>query len=380
MGFLEKYRDYSLISKILAYVLFFDAGTSVLGMFINMIRFEYYSFSIWTILYQAVPVIAGIIFLMNKHQDKIFKYAFSGALVLMKLIVLIRAIALGSPTFKYILTCFMGLVLAVGFAAYYLGVIRPAGKRNYLICMYILLGVAALFSIFNIGSVSIDKFALCALLAMFSYQETRAQNPTIVYAGMIGLAYYLVYMALGDLLGLFSVYMPGFFNSVNIILCMAVPLLVYDRVVPGEGQSLALDFSVFSGAAAPTYQQPMQQNGYQQPMQQNGYQQPAQPVQNNNFRQANAPVQNNNFQQANAPVQNNNFRQTNAPVQNNNFQQTNAPAQNMYQQTNIPTQTNAPAQQNNFDPMTGQPLNAQPQQNRFDPMTGEPLDPNGGQQ
>ena len=119
MGFLEKYRDYSLISKILAYVLFFDAGTSVLGMFINMIRFEYYSFSIWTILYQAVPVIAGIIFLMNKHQDKIFKYAFSGALVLMKLIVLIRAIALGSPTFKYILPCIVAVIVVYGLISYF---------------------------------------------------------------------------------------------------------------------------------------------------------------------------------------------------------------------------------------------------------------------
>ena len=38
MTFLEKYRDHSLIAKIFAYVMFLDAGTSILGMFIKMIR------------------------------------------------------------------------------------------------------------------------------------------------------------------------------------------------------------------------------------------------------------------------------------------------------------------------------------------------------
>ena len=318
MQFLEKYRDHSLIAKVLAYVMFLDAGTSILGMFIKMIRYEYYSFSIWTILFQAVPILAGLIFLLNKHHDKIFKMAFAGALVLTKLISLIRVITMdGNPSVKYVLTCFLQLVLAAAFAVYYLGIIRAIGRKFYFIFMYSILGVAAIFAIFNIGSVSIGTYAICAVLALYGYQEIRTQDSMFVYAGMIGAAYYVLYTALTGLLGMFSVYLPGFFRSVEIILCMAMPLLVYDRFVPGEGMPFALDFSALSGNSAPQQYAPV---GYQQSVQQNKFD----------------------------PM-------TGQPL---------APQQ--------------PVQQNNFDPMTGQPLTPQQpvQQNNFDPMTGQPIAPN----
>lgn len=335
MSFFEKYRDHSLIAKIMAYTLFFDAGTSVLGMFIKMIRYEYYSFSIWTILYQAVPVVAGLIFFLDKHHDKTFKLGFAGTYVAIRLIAMIRTIASGNPSFIYILTNFLSLVFAAAFALYYLGVIRPAGRNVFFMVMYGITGLSALFTIFGHSIPSVSTFAMCAVLAMYGYQETRAANPTVVYAGMIGTAYFVVYTVLSSLLGMFSVYLPSFFGHMNIVFCLAMPLLVFDRIVPGEGQPFAFDFGAITGQAA---QPPVQQ--YAQPMQQNGFA-PQQPVQQ--------PVQ---------PAQ---------PMQQNFDPMTGQPLNPQ------------PQQQNNFDPMTGQPLNPQPQQNRFDPMTGQPLDPNNGQ-
>lgn len=335
MSFFEKYRDYSLISKIIACALFFDAGTTIFNMLVNSIRWEFYSFSIWTVIYQAVPIIAGVIFFMNKHQDKMFRLIFSGAYVLVRLIYMIRTIAIGSPSFISILTSFLSLVFSAAFALYYLGVIKPAGRKNYFIVMYALIGVSALFSIFNHPISSVSTFAMCSLLAMYGYQETRAANSTMIYAGMIGTAYYVVYSVLGDLLSVIRLipdvhlYLPGFFSSMNILLCLAMPFLVFDRVVPGEGQPFGFDFGALTGQPAQQYAQPMQQNGFAQPVQ-NQYQQPAQPMQSN-----------------------------------------------FDPMTGQPLNPQPTVQQNNFDPMTGQPI--QPQQNNFDPMTGQPIDPNNGQ-
>ena len=330
MGVLEKYRDHNLIAKLLAYVLFFDAGTSILKMFINMIRWGSGFFSIFTIIYQTVPVIAGLILLLNKHHDKIFKLSFAGALVVTRLIMLIRTIASGNPAVTTVLASFVQFILTVGIAAYYLGVIRPAGRKNHLIVVYGIMGIAAIFFIFPIGSISVDIFGICAVMVLYGYQETRGQGnqAMYVYGGMIGTAYYMVYTVLGSLLGLFYVYLPGFFNYTNFVLVMLMPLLVYDRIVPNEGQSLMLDFGALTGASAPAqYAQPMQQNNFD-PM-------TGQPI--------NVQPQQNNFD----PM-------TGQPI-------------------------NVQPQQNNFDPMTGQPINVQPQQNKFDPMTGKPIDPNGGQ-
>lgn len=321
MNYFEKYRDHALISKLMAYVLFLDAGTSVLNMFGNMIKYDF-GFNFWTILYQAVPVIAGAIFLLNKHQDKLFKLIFSGAYVVVRLIALIRTITGYAPTFIRIFTALLSLAFSVAFALYYLGAIRPSGRKNFFIVMYAIIGVAAIFSIFNHPISSVSTFAMCSVLAMYGYQETRAANSTIVYAGMIGIAYYMVYSALGDLLSIISLipkvhlYLPGFFSSMNILLCLAMPLLVYDRIVPGEGAPFSFDLNAILGAAQPAqYQQPVQQNNFD-PM------------------------------------------------------------------TGQPIQAQQPVQQNNFDPMTGQPIQAQQpvQQNNFDPMTGQPIDPNNNGQ
>ncbi|MBQ8965560.1 hypothetical protein [Ruminococcus sp.] len=324
MGFLEKYRNYDLISKVMAGVLFLDAGTSILKMFINMIRYDI-GFSIWVFIYQSFVVIAGLIFLLKKHQDKIFKFALAGTLIIAKLVSLIRTIIGYNPGFKVILSSLFTLVLSVAFAAYYLGIVRPAGRKFFLMAMYAITGVASLFTIFSIGSVSFDTFAVLAVLALYGYQETRAQGneANFVYAGMIGVAYLAVYQVLYDLLSLFGVFLPSFFYYVKLILCLAMPLLVYDRIVPGEGQAFALDFSVFTGAPAPSQ--------YAQPMQQNFRQQPVQPQQNNFDPMTGQPL-------------------------------------------------NPQPQQNNFDPMTGQPLNPQPRQNNFDPMTGQPLNNNNNDQ
>ena len=319
MQFLEKYRDHSLIAKVLAYVMFLEAGTSILGMFINMVRYEYYSFSIWTILYQALPVLAGLIFLLNKHNDKIFRLAFAGVLVVTRLISLIRIITMiGTPSFKLVLSYFVGVILAVGFALYYTGVVRPAGRKMYFIFMYSIIGAAALFSIFNIGSIGVGMLAVCAVLAAYGYQEFRTPDKSaFVYAGMIGTAYYVLYTTLSGVLSMFSVYMPGFFRSVEILLCLAMPLLVYDRFVPGEGSPFAFDFGAITGNAQPQQYAPQQ---YQQPVRQNNFD----------------------------------------PM------------------TGQPIVPQAPVQQNNFDPMTGQPIAPQApvQQNNFDPMTGQPIAPN----
>ena|GEM_PF-1750467 len=330
MEVLEKYRDHNLIAKLLAYVLFFDAGASILKMFINMIRWGSELFSIFTIIYQTVPVIAGLILLLNKHHDKIFKLSFAGSLVVTRLIMLIRIIASGNPPVTSVLSNFVQFILTVAIAAYYLGVIRPAGRKNHLIVVYGIMGIAAIFWIFPIGSISVGIFGLCAVMVLYGYQETRGQGnqAMFVYGGMIGTAYYMLYIVISGLLGLFYVYLPGFFGYTNFVLVMAMPLLVYDRIVPNEGQSLMLDFGALTGASAPAqYAQPMQQNNFD-PM-------TGQPI--------NVQPQQNNFD----PM-------TGQPI-------------------------NVQPQQNNFDPMTGQPINVQPQQNKFDPMTGKPIDPNGGQ-
>lgn len=276
---------------------------------------------------------AGLIFFLNKHHDKIYRMGFAGAYVLVRLITLIRNItSVGTTSFIYILTSFLSLVFSVGFVLYYLGVIKPSGRNNYFIVMYALIGIPALFTIFNHPISSVSDFAMCSVLALYGYEETRASNSTVVYAGMIGTAYYVAYKVISNLLSIISLipkvnlYLPGFFSNMNIVFCLAMPLLVFDRIVPGEGQPFGFDFGALTGQSpAPQYaQQPMQQTGFAQPM------------------------------------------QNQQPVQNN-----------FDPMTGQPLNPQPPIQQNNFDPMTGQPI--QPQQNKFDPMTGQPIDPNNGQ-
>ena len=356
MQALEKYRNYDLIGKILGGVLLYDAATSVLGMFIRMIRWEWYTFSIWTIVYALVPAVAGIIFLTKKYQDKIFKLSFAALLVITKIIMLIRTIAgPGDPSVKYVFSNFLGVLIAAAFALFYLGFVNPSGNKNFLIVTYVIMGIAAVFKIFSISSVSIGGLGLYFIMMMLGFQETRTQNSNMIYIAMIGTAYYSVYVVLTGFLSLFSWYLPSFFSYSIIMIAMVMPLFVYDWIVPGQGMPLfTINPQALSGNA-PVYSQPAQnfaprQNFAQQPMQ-NGF-----------APQNNVPQQQGGF----APQQNF-VPQPQQPQQNNFDPMTGQPI-------------NQQPQQNNFDPMTGQPLNPQAQQpNRFDPMTGKPIGPNGGQ-
>ena len=376
MQALEKYRNYDLIGKILGGVLLYDAATSVLGMFIRMIRWEWYTFSIWTIVYALVPAVAGIIFLTKKYQDKIFKLSFAALLVITKIIMLIRTIAgPGDPSVKYVFSNFLGVLIAAAFALFYLGFVNPSGNKNFLIVTYVIMGIAAVFKIFSISSVSIGGLGLYFIMMMLGFQETRTQNSNMIYIAMIGTAYYSVYVVLTGFLSLFSWYLPSFFSYSIIMIAMVMPLFVYDWIVPGQGMPLfTINPQALSGNA-PVYSQPAQnfaprQNFAQQPMQ-NGFA----PQNNVPQQQGGFAPQQNFVPQPQQPVQ---------PQQNNFDPMTGQPINQQPQQNNFDPMTGQPInqqpQQNNFDPMTGQPLNPQAQQpNRFDPMTGKPIGPNGGQ-
>ena len=397
MQMLEKYRDHSLISKVMAIYLFFYSGASVLTRLISFARSSISLNSVGilfsSVIYLLPYVIMGCIFLLNKHDDKMFRYVFGGALIAAELIQVIRAL-IGSEFYDmrymymitglevyripvmYYITSIMEFMFCSGIAIYYMGFIKPQGRNLFLIVFYSMMLIGGVITIFSYYSLPVGKFACCALLTMYGYKERRCGNSTPVYIGMIGLAFYLVYNTIVALTGIVGLFMPSFFRSINLIACLCIPLLVYDRSVPGEEKAIKISF--LDALDKPKMSQPAQQSGFDpmtgQPIQ------PAQQMPRNG-------AQPGGFPQQTASVQQGGFDpMTGQPIQ---------PAQQMFQNGAQPggfPQQTASVQQGGFDPMTGQPIQpaqqmprngAQPgafpqqtapvQQGGFDPMTGQPI-------
>lgn len=295
---MEKLRDYKLVAKVIAICILGSLGLSLLIELIRVINNPLGSISgmvlFRTILSNSPQIIIAIVFLFGKHHDKIFSYLFVGALAVVNLVGISSLVDMFRLTFFWsdstmmlqkdigflILMRIVELLFSAVIAVYYLGLVKPRGRNFFLVIFYGMMIVNVLIS-FAFGFVMpMGMLPIYMVFVMYDYSERRCPNSKIVYIGLIGLAYYLLYYCL-TCVALGGLARSALLNILDLIACLLVPLLIYDREVPGEEKAMKIAFLDALYESSTQAQQPVQ------PVQQGGFDpmtgQPVQPVQQGGF-------------------------------------------------------------------------------------------------